>query len=73
MSESHLRIIKRLLSWCFYVILITLKLIDFQSLFNEERFFIKGDPFDGAQGFGVNQAERPARQDGEWDATLGKL
>jgi len=27
--------------------------MDFQSLFNEEKYFIKGDPFDGAQGFGL--------------------
>ena len=64
---------KRLLSWCFYVILITLKLIDFQSLFNEEKFFVKGAQFDGAQGFGVNSAERHVLQDGERGATQGKL
>jgi hypothetical protein len=61
-----------LLSSCFYVISITLKLVNFQSLFNEEKFFIKGDPFDGAQAFGVNQAENP-HQDGEEGATQVKL
>jgi hypothetical protein len=62
-----------LLSSCFYVISLTLKLVNFQSLFNEEKFFIKGDPFDGAQAFGVNPAVRPPHQDGEGSATQVKL
>jgi len=53
---------KRLLSSCFYVILITLKIVNFQPLLNDEKYFLKEIPFDGTRAFGVNQAERPVRK-----------
>ncbi len=59
MSESQ-RVIERIAKFVFLCYLNWFKIIDFKHLFNEEKYFIKGDPFDGAQGFGVNSAERPA-------------